>query len=385
MVQSPSFGFASRSNGFQWLRLPPWAPRELRRSMLFVLYCSLAFLMHGAALSQQIKPIDPALPAAPTMGIQAAQETPGESLGTISGTVADQNENYVFSARVRLMLEGHTEEREATSDEQGRFVFPGVAAGPFRLIISAPSFAPQEVSGILHPGETLEVPEISLSIPATTTEVHVSVTNYELAEEQVKIEETQRVLGVIPNFYVTYQKDTLPLRPKQKFELAWKTSVDPVTFAATGGIAGVEQAQNGFSGYGQGSQGYAKRFGASYADTFIGTMIGGAILPTVLKQDPRYYYKGTGSTRSRVLYAMANAVICKGDNGHWQPDYSGILGSLAAGGVSNLYYPASSRGAWLTFENTFIGIGGSAIGNLFQEFLVRKLTPHTRGPQTINP
>jgi hypothetical protein len=87
----------------------------------------------------------------------------------------------------------------------------------------------------------------------------------------------------------------------------------------------VEQARNGFSGYGQGSQGYAKRYGASYADSFIGTMIGGAILPVVLKQDPRYYYKGTGSTRSRILYAVANAVICKGDNGRWQPDYSGIL------------------------------------------------------------
>jgi hypothetical protein len=109
-------------------------------------------------------------------------------------------------------------------------------------------------------------------------------------------------------------------------------------------------------------------------------MIGGAILPSLLKQDPRYFYKGTGSTRSRILYALANAVICKGDNGHWQANYSGILGALAAGGISNLYYPASSRnGAGLTFENTLIGIGGSAVGNLFQEFLVRKLTPHTQG------
>jgi hypothetical protein len=210
--------------------------------------------------------------------------------------------------------------------------------------------------------------------------VQVRVTNYELAEEQIKVEETQRVLGVIPNFYVAYQQDALPLSPKQKFELAWKTNVDPVTFAASGGFAGVQQAENGFSGYGQGAHGYAKRFGASYGDTVIGTMIGGYILPSLLKQDPRYFYKGTGSTGSRILYALANAVICKGDNGRWQPAYSGILGSLAAGGISNLYYPASSRnGAWLTFENTFIGTGGSAVANLFQEFLVRKLTPHAQG------
>jgi hypothetical protein len=390
MVQSAFFGLALPRNGLEWRRLLFCAPRGPRRHKL----CVLLFCIPLLARAQQIERIDTALPDAPTMGTPAAQDVAGqnrgESLGTISGTVVDQNGNFVFSARVRLEREGHVEghnkEREVESDKEGHFTFAGVPAGPFRLTISAVSFADQDVPGVLHPGEALEVPPISLAIASATSEVRVSVTNYELAEEQVKIQETQRVLGVIPNFYVTYQQDTLPLRPKQKFELAWKTSVDPVTFAAAGGFAGVQQAENEFKGYGQGAQGYAKRYGASYADSFIGTMVGGAILPSLLKQDPRYFYKGTGSKRSRILYAMANAVVCKGDNGHWQPDYSGILGSLAAGGISNLYYPASSRnGAWLTFENTFIGIGGSAIGNLFQEFLVRKLTPHTRGPQTINP
>jgi hypothetical protein len=386
MVQSAFFGLTAQRNRFQRRRLLLRAPRGPRRRTLCVLFCCLPFLTQA----QQIEHIDTPLPDAPTMGIPSAQDAagqnPGESLGTISGTVVDQNGNFVFAARVRLEREGHTEQQDAVSDQEGHFAFAGVPAGPFRLTISAATFADQEVAGILHPGEALEVPQVSLLIAGATSEVRVSVTNYELAEEQVKIQETQRVLGVIPNFYVTYQQNTLPLRPKQKFELAWKTSVDPVTFAAAGGFAGVQQAENTFSGYGQGAQGYAKRYGASYADSFIGTMVGGAILPTLLKQDPRYFYKGTGSIRSRILYAMANAVVCKGDNGHWQPDYSGILGSLAAGGISNLYYPASSRnGASLTFENTFIGLGGSAVANLFQEFLVRKLTPHTRGPQTINP
>ena len=105
-------------------------------------------------------------------------------------------------------------------------------------------------------------------------------------------------------------------------------------------------------------------------------MIGGAVLPSLFKQDPRYFYKGTGTTRSRVLYAVSMSVICKGDNGHWQLNYSGILGGLAAGGISNAYYPASNRdGATLTFENALIGIAGSAVQNIFQEFLVRRLTP----------
>jgi len=186
------------------------------------------------------------------------------------------------------------------------------------------------------------------------------------------------VLDVIPNFYVTYRPDAVPLTSKQKFGLAWRTTIDPVTFVLAGGIAGIQQAQNHFPGYGQGSQGYAKRFGAAYADAVAGTFIGSAILPSILKQDPRYFYKGTGSIRFRFLYAVANSVITKGDNKRWQPNYSGILGSFAAGGVSNLYYPAQDRdGATLLFENTLIGIGSAAAANLFQEFVIRKLTPNT--------
>jgi hypothetical protein len=149
-----------------------------------------------------------------------------------------------------------------------------------------------------------------------------------------------------------------------------------VTFVVTGIFAGVEQEENTFSGYGQGAEGYAKRYGAGYADGFISTMLGSAILPSWWKQDPRYFYKGTGSTRSRILYAIANSVICKGDNGKWQANYSGIVGGLAAGGISNIYYPASDRdGAKLTFEDAAIGTAESALQNLIQEFIVKKLTP----------
>ena len=153
----------------------------------------------------------------------------------------------------------------------------------------------------------------------------------EIAQEQLNIEEKQRVLGVFPNYYVSYDPDPEPLSTRQKFQLAWKTSIDPVTWILSGGFAGVEQASNTFPGYGQGAQGYGKRFGANYADGLSDTLIGGAIFPSLFKQDPRYFYKGTGSIRSRALYAIANSVICKGDNGRWQPNYSAILGGLAAG------------------------------------------------------
>jgi hypothetical protein len=207
-------------------------------------------------------------------------------------------------------------------------------------------------------------------------EMQVGLSQTEVAEEQVEVEEKQRVLGVLPNFYVSYIPNAVPLTSKQKFKLALRTMVDPFTLVFVGGAAGVEQAQNHFAEYGQGAQGYGKRFGAGYADTVAGTFIGSAILPSLLKQDPRYFYKGSGSKPSRILYAIANSVICKGDNGRWQTNYSNILGSFAAGGISNLYYPAQDRnGAGLTFENGVIGIGATAVANLFQEFLIRKLTP----------
>jgi hypothetical protein len=305
------------------------------------------------------------------------EELPGQRLpGSISGTVSDQSGALVAGARVRLTREDQSLNQEALSDDDGQFSFANIAPGPFQLIITSGGFATQTSSGMLGSGENYIVTQIALEIAADSTEVRVEVSQTEVAEEEIKVEEKQRVLGVIPNFYVSYVPNAVPLTSKQKFKLAWKTIVDPVTFAWTGAVAGVEQAQNDFSGYGQGAQGYAKRYGAAYADGVTGTFIGSAILPSLLKQDPRYFYKGTGSKRSRILYAIANAVICKGDNGHWQANYSSIIGGLAAGGISNLYYPARNRnGAGLTFETALIGTGATAATNLFQEFIVRKFTP----------
>ncbi len=298
--------------------------------------------------------------------------------GCISGTVADQSGAVIAGAQVKLTRPGGDQSltQQVLSDGDGQFSFDNIVPGPFQLTITSAGFASKTSAGILHAGEIDIVPEAALTVAANSADMVVTLTQTEVAEEQIKAEEKQRVLGVLPNFYVSYDPHAVPLTPKQKFNLAWKTLADPFTFIIVAGSAGVEQAQNHFAGYGQGAQGYAKRFGANYGDATTGTLIGSAILPSLLKQDPRYFYKGTGSVPSRFLYAIANALICKGDNGRWQVNYSNILGSLAAGGISNLYYPVQDRnGAGLTFENSAIGIGASAIGNLFQEFLIRRLTP----------
>jgi hypothetical protein len=309
-------------------------------------------------------------------GARQSQES-----GLIRGTVLGPNGAAVDGAHITLSQErpGGTGSREAISGSNGGFKFGDVAPGGFKLTITLPGYATRNFSGVLKPGEDLSVGEQNLSIAATANDVQVTVSREEAAEYEVKAEEQQRVLGFLPNFYVSYVSNPVPLSSKQKFELAWKTVIDPVTFGLTGVVAGVEQATNTFPGYGQGAAGYGKRYGAAYGDGLFGTFIGSAILPSVLKQDPRYFYKGTGTVRSRALYAIANSVICKGDNGHWQPDYSAILGGLAAAGISNLYYPASSRnGAALTFENAAIGTAVSAAANLLQEFVIRRLTPKAR-------
>ena len=286
---------------------------------------------------------------------------------------------------MKLWREDQSQDQEVTSGDDGQFSFANVAAGSFQITVASAGFTTKSSSGILRPGESYAVPQIAMALASAVTEVRVVPSRIEVAEDQIKAEEKQRVLGVVPNFYVSYDRNAVPLSSKQKFELAWKTTVDPVSFVVTGAIAGIQQSQNYFSGYDQGAQGYGKRFGASYADFVASAYIGGAILPSLLKQDPRYFYKGSGSKRSRILYALANSVICKGDDGHWQADYSAILGSLAAGGISNLYYPVDSRGAELTLENTLIGIGESAAVNLLQEFVMRKLTRNVPRQEPANP
>jgi hypothetical protein len=306
---------------------------------------------------------------------------------SVDGVVTSTDGAVYEGARVLLESSGSDAPAVTTqTDSNGTFSFANLAPGAFKLTVSAQGFQTRSISGVLHAGEGFDAHTIALPVATATNEVRVSAeSRVEIAQEQLNIEEKQRVLGVFPNFYVSYDQHGEPLTTRQKYQLAWRTSIDPVTWLMTGAIAGGEQASNTFAGYGQGAQGYGKRFGANYADGFTDNMIGGAILPSLLRQDPRYFYKGTGSIASRAMYAIANSVICKGDNGRWQPNYSGILGGIAAGGISNLYYPASNRsGVELTFTNALIGTAEGAMQNLAQEFIVRRLTPKLpKFPSTV--
>jgi len=309
--------------------------------------------------------------------LDAASSSGAETAAVVSGVILDANGSTLPGATVTLTSEKGAEEHTSVSDNNGEFSFGGLPAGNFILTVTSPGMArfvlPDIVVGT---GERRAPLKISMAVAGTTTEVRVVVTPTELAQEQVKAAEQQRVLGVLPNFYSSYIWDAAPLNSRQKFHLALHSIADPIEFLGTGIIAGAEQANNTFSGYGQGGEGYAKRYVAAYADDVLGRMIGSAILPSLIHQDPRYFYKGSGSVRSRMLYAVTRAVVTRGDDGRTEPNYSRLIGSFAAGGLANLYYPRSDRGLGLTLGDGLLSIAGHAADNLIREFLLRRLTPN---------
>jgi hypothetical protein len=294
---------------------------------------------------------------------------------SIAGTVSAPDGHVIVGAEVTLTSPPATAQQTTRTDGEGGFRFSGLKPGTFQLSVAAEGFAPQVGPLItLTVNQQFQAPDISLQIASASTTVHAVFSSYDLAQQQVHAEEKQRILGVFPNFFTSYVWHAEPLTSGQKFRLAWRSAVDPVTFLTAGAVAGIQQANDSFSGYGQGFEGYSKRYGANYADGFIGIMLGGAVFPSLLHQDPRYFYKGTGTTRSRALYALSTVVITRGDNGKWQPNYSNVLGTFAAGGISNAYYPANDRGFGLTIENSVIGLAGGGVAALLQEFVFPKVS-----------
>ena len=297
----------------------------------------------------------------------------------ISGTVLDPTDNSIAGVTVVLQGPGSRDRYTALSNDNGFFEFHGLKSGiPYRVMVHATGFAEWTSSAVtLEPGQYKLLTGCKLRLRDVETTVNVGYSSVEVATEQVKAAEKQRVLGIAPNFYALYDRNPEPLTAKLKFELALKTAVDPVTIFGVALVAGLDQAGN-TPNYQQGAKGYGQRFGTVAANGSADILIGGAILPTLLHQDPRYFYKGTGTTKSRILYALTRPFVCKGDNGSWQPNYSSMGGDLAAAALENAYYPQSNRGAGLVFGHFALGTAERAVSSLAQEFLLRKLTPKAK-------
>jgi hypothetical protein len=309
-----------------------------------------------------------------------------EDTATIAGIVTDVQGAVIVGATITLEDAFNHKRRTTLSGKEGSFSFASVKEGIFSITMQAEGFAPVVKTGItLLPGENYPLSPTIMQVAAASSTVQVGgQTQFELAEAQVKAEEKQRLLFIVPNFYVSYVANPAPLTAGQKMRLALRAAVDPYQFINTGINAGWDQWRNNDPGYGQGAVGFAKRYGANYGNVVSGTIVGAGMLPALLRQDPRYFYKGTGSVSSRFGYAMLSVVRVKGDNGKWQPNYSGFLGGLAAGAISNSYLPQGDKKAiGNVIGGAFQGFALRGIGTLEEEFLARWVTTHAKDKGTI--
>jgi Carboxypeptidase regulatory-like domain len=303
--------------------------------------------------------------------------------GAITGTVLDQYRDVLQGARVTLTGPANSGSRSVDSGSNGQFAFNGLPPGMYELTVSAPGMSTFNSAQIsVLPGGTVVVPAVTLTVSGVKTSITVNETAQQLSERQMHIAVQQRVMGVIPNFYSAYDWNAPPMLAKQKFQLSLRSTFDPVALLSVAGLAGAEQYKNIFPAYGSGIEGYGKRYGAALATHASGILLGRGMYPAIFHQDPRYFYKGKGTIRSRALYAIAASVIARGGDGHWQPNYSRVLGNFSAAAISNLYYPASDRGASLVLLNGLAGTGADAAANLIREFLLKRITSHV--PQGAN-
>jgi Carboxypeptidase regulatory-like domain len=302
-----------------------------------------------------------------------------EGSASVAGTVLDVSGATISGADVSLMHEDGTQLHTMLSETDGEFNFTNIPAGSYLVTVNAKGFAAFTSTEFdVAVKQAYEVPGVLLSVATANLEVTVRPTEF-VAAEQIRAEEKQRIGGVLPDFYTSYVYNAAPLTTKQKFSLATRGTFDPVAMLGVGLAAGVEQANNSFTGYGQGAAGYGKRFAAKFVDGRSSDFLTHAIFPALLHQDPRYYYQGTGSPKSRLVHAINSAFVARSDSGRTMPNYSYLLGDLSAGALSNLYYPKANRGAGLVFTNAAIGLGGRIGLNIVREFFSKRATTNAWG------
>jgi hypothetical protein len=302
-----------------------------------------------------------------------------EGSASVAGTVLDVSGATVSGADVSLMETDGTQLHTMVSEADGEFTFTKIPAGSYLVTVNAKGFAPfASAEFAVAVRQAYGVPEVSLSVARANIEVTVRPTEL-IAAEQIRTEEKQRIIGVLPDFYTSYVYNAARLTTKQKFSLATHATFDPVAMIGVGLAAGIEQASNSYAGYGQGAAGYGKRFAAKFVDGRSSDYLTHAVFPVLLHQDPRYYYQGSGSVKSRLVHAINSAFVVRSDSGRSMPNYSYLLGDLSSAALSNLYYPKANRGAGLVFTNTAVGLAGRIGLNIVREFLSKRLTTNVSG------
>src|SRR3954454_4184730 len=315
-----------------------------------------------------------------SVGASAAQgrERDDPDAGTVAGSVLDPSGAAVAAAQVTLTFTDGTEPRTATTGMDGRFTFVRVAPGAHAVTVLAQGFAPFATAPFtLTSRGGFTLPPITLSIEDVTASVTVRPVEA-IAEEQIKAQEQQRLFGFVPNFYVSYIPDAAPLLSRQKFSLASRHTFDWTSFAGATVSATVQQAVDAHAGYGRGASGYAKRWAASFANERSNDLLSHYVFASAFHQDPRYFYQGTGTTRSRLRHALSYAYAARSDSGKAMPNYAYLLGGMGAAALSIAYYPRGERGPGLILTNAALGVIGRAGQAVVQEFVARRVTTNVR-------
>lgn len=349
-----------------------------------VLVGVLCWISIGPSVAQQAR-LASTLPKDP--GSVFAQQTGGGSSSAdatgaaiVTGTVLDPTGAAIVNARVRLTVASTGLVREIRSGSYGDYIFGELPTGTYIIQIDAAGFVPYQSAPLtLTDPQVLRIEPATLTVAGVNAEVEVSADNSKIAEAQVTAAEKQRVLGIVPNFYTSFVYDAVPLTSKEKYHFAIRETFDPIRFVGSGIGAALEQANNSYAGYGDDAAGYGKRYAALYGDGLFSDLLSHAVFPSIFHQDPRYFYKGTGTIKSRFIHAVSFAVLIRNDSGRNAPNYSYLLGDLVAGSINNLYYPHADRGPGLVFTGTAIGIAGRAAGSLAREFILPRLTTHKAG------
>ncbi len=315
---------------------------------------------------------------APSVALGQLPSAPEPQTGSISGYVVDTDGAAIPHAKVNAVGGSPSGLYTVTTDNSGFFRILDLKPGfSYKLIVESKGFGTGTVTtDPLAAGADFAVTGLTLK-PAADVNV-TAASAREVALEVESEEEHQRVLGVIPNFYMVYSRsDEVPLPTGLKYRLAFRAIIDPVTITGSALLAGVDQAVN-TPAYGQGARGFGQRMGANYAGVTSDFLIGSAVLPSLLHQDPRYYYQGAGTPRSRFLHALSIPVLCKGDNGHTQLNISSIGGDLASGALSELYYPSVNRGPGLLAKSTLSVTAVRFVNAILQEFVYASLITHPK-------
>ena len=292
----------NKASSLRWKRFLRIAPRP---HLYAVLACaSLLLFLASASLPAQQQTAELG-PSRSSLLETPLPKTPAEEgLASVVGTVLDLSGGTVSGADVNLMHSDGTQSHTMLSNANGEFGFLKILPGSYLVAVNAKGFAPfTSVKFLVTDQQVYELPDISLSVATASIEVMVRPIDL-IAAEQIRAAEKQRLMGVIPNFYTSYIYDAAPLTSKQKFSLAARGTFDPVSMIGVAFGAGLEQANNSYPGYGQGAAGYSKRFAAKFVDGRTSDFLTHAVFPSLFHQDPRYYYQGSGSFKSRFIHAV---------------------------------------------------------------------------------